>query len=81
MENPLQQPSIDLSKTTPITTKDGNKIFQQGALLRKVSKFITGTTEDAIMPIPVFFDPITNKILSDSVPPALKDEFTDEELI
>lgn len=81
MEQPLQQPPIDLSKTTSITTKDGGKIFQQGTILRKVSKFITGTSEDAIMPIPVFFDPITNKILSDSIPPALKDEFTDEELI
>jgi len=77
MEN-LSQPQIDLSKTTAITTESGGKVFQQGTILRKVSKFITGTPEDALLPIPVFYDPETGKILSDSVPPAIKDEFEGE---
>ena len=30
-------------------------------LLRTVSKFVTGTDEDALIPIPVFYDPETGK--------------------
>jgi hypothetical protein len=58
MEQP--QMNLDLSKTTAIDTPSGGKIWQQGMILRKVSKFVTGTTEDAIVPIPVFYDP-TNR--------------------
>lgn len=77
MEN-LNQPNIDLAKTTAVTTESGGKIFNQGVILRKVSKFIAGTPEDALLPIPVFYDVETGKILSDSIPPALKDEFEGE---
>jgi hypothetical protein len=55
MEQP--QMNLDLSKTTAIDTPSGGKVWQQGMILRKVSKFITGTSEDAIVPIPVFYDP------------------------
>ena len=72
-----QQPNIDLTTTTSIETEDGSKIWQQGALLRKVSKFVTGTDADAIMPIPVFYDPETNKILEDSLPKELREEYKD----
>jgi hypothetical protein len=71
----MQMPNIDLSKTTSIETSSGNKIWQQGFILRKVSKFITGTTEDGIMPIPVFFDPETGKVLTNTLPPELRKEF------
>ena len=53
------------------------KFGKQGALLRKVSKFVTGTDSDAIMPIPVFYDPKTNKILEDSMPKELREEYKD----
>ena len=33
-----------------------------------VSKFVAGTEEDALLPIPVFYDPNTGKILEGSVP-------------
>ncbi len=39
-----QQPQIDLSKTTSVPTEGGGQIFQQGFVLRKVSRFITGGT-------------------------------------
>ena len=78
MENPINQPQIDLSKTTGIETESGGKIFNQGVILRKVSRFVAGTPEDALLPIPVFYDPETNKILEDSVPPALKEEYADD---
>jgi len=77
MEN-INQPQIDLGKTTPVTNGKGGNVFLQGTILRKVSKFIAGTPEDALMPIPVFYCPDTGKILEDSVPPILKEEYKDE---
>ena len=72
-----QQPqmNLDLSKTTPIDTPSGGKIWQQGIILRKVSKFVTGTTADAIVPIPVFYDPTDNSILEDTLPRELREEY------
>ena len=78
MEQQVQQPQIDLKNTSEVKNFDGGSIFQQGVILRKVSKFVTGTNEDALMPIPVFFDPETNKILTDSVPKDLREELADE---
>jgi hypothetical protein len=78
MEQPAQQPAIDLKNTTEVKNSSGGSVFLQGVILRKVSKFVTGTNEDALMPIPVFFDPSTNKILTDSVPRDLREELADE---
>ena len=69
------QPQIDLSKTTAIETESGNKLFQQGFILRKVSRFITNGAEDAVMPIPVFYDPDTGKILGQGLPPEIRGEY------
>ena len=77
MQNGMQQPNIDLKNTSAIETESKGKIWQQGALLRKVSKFVTGTDSDAVMPIPVFYDPGTGKILEDSLPKELRDEYKD----
>ena len=74
-----QQPpqmNIDLSKTTAIDTPSGGKIWKQGMVLRKVSKFVTGTSEDAIIPIAVFFDEKTGEILQDTLPKELREEYT-----
>jgi hypothetical protein len=70
--------NVDLKNTTSVETPEGNKIFQQGVLLRKVSKFVVGAKEDAVMPIPVFFDPQTGKILTDTVPVELREEYADD---
>ncbi|MDA7616864.1 hypothetical protein N8579_00635 [bacterium] len=78
MESQLNQPQIDLKNTSEVKNFNGGYLFQQGIILRKVSKFVAGTNEDAIMPIPVFFDPETNKILTDSVPKDLREEMADE---
>ena len=78
MEQQVQQPQIDLKNTSEVKTDSGSSIFQQGVILRKVSRFVTGTDEDALLPIPVFFDPTTNKILTDSVPKDLREELADE---
>ena len=77
MAQQIQQPQVDLKNTTPVTNFDGGNIFQQGVILRKVSKFVTGTDSDAVMPIPVFYDPETGKILEDSLPKELREEYKD----
>ena len=77
-ENNVNQPPVKLEDTTEFLTPEGNKIFQQGVLLRSVSKFVAGTDEDAVMPIPVFFDPDTKKIVGLTLPPEIRDEYKDD---
>ena len=76
MEQP--QLNIDLKNTTGIQNSEGGSVFQQGLILRKISKFIAGTPEDAIIPIPVFYDIATGKVLLEMLPKELRDEFTEE---
>lgn len=71
----MQQPQIDLGKTVGIDTENGGKVWQQGFILRKVSRFITNSSEDAVLPIPVFYDPETGKVLGQGLPPELRDEY------
>jgi len=74
--NPQQQgPQIDLKNTEPILNEEGGPLFLQGVILRKVSKFVTGTAEDGIMPIPVFYDPATLKVYQGSVPKDIREEY------
>lgn len=70
-----QQPQIDFAKTTAVPNDSGGLIFEQGFVLRKVSRFITGGDEDAILPIPVFYDQETGKILKDTLPPELRGDY------
>jgi hypothetical protein len=73
------QLSLDLSKTTPILTAAGGKVWHQGYLLRKVSKFVTGTTDDNVLPIQVFYDPETGDILKEGLPEELKFMIEDDQ--
>jgi hypothetical protein len=72
---PPSQPNIDISKTTKLTTESGKDIWQQGFIVRKVSKFLTQAEDDAIMPLPVWYDPETGKILKGCLPPELQSEY------
>ena len=72
------QPNVKLEDTTSYETPEGNKRFQQGVLLRSVSKFVAGTDEDAVMPIPVFFDPETKKLVGLTIPPEIREEYKDD---
>lgn len=69
------QPQIELKSTTPVQTESGGDIWKQGFILRKVSRFVTNSSEDAVMPIPVFYDSETGKILKDTLPPELRDQY------
>ena len=79
MNNPTQQqaPNIDFAATTSIEGFDGGKLFGQAFVLRKVSKFISHTTEDAILPIPVFYCLDSKKIITESLPKELREEYKD----
>ena len=78
MEKPVQQPQIDLKSTTGMKNEEGGSIFKSGVILRKILKFVAGTDNDAIMPIPIFYDPSTNKILGEGLPQELREELKDE---
>jgi len=67
--------NIDIKSSQPITSLDGNHIFAEGVILRKVSKFVAGTVEDAIIPIPVMYDVKTGKVLVELLPKELRDEY------
>ena len=71
------QMNIDLKNTHKVEF-DGNVLVQEGFVLRKVSKFVTGQSEDGIMPIPVFYDITTGKILKETLPKDLQDDYKDQ---
>ena len=77
MENQPQGLNIDFKNTMPVEGFDGGQLFGQAFILRKVSKFVVGGTEDALLPIPVFYDLETKKIISDSLPKDLREEYED----
>ena len=64
MDEMQPQMNLDLTKTTPILTAAGGKIWHQGYILRKVS-------EDNVLPIQVFYDPETGEILKEGLPAEL----------
>jgi hypothetical protein len=74
-----QQPglNIDFKTTVAIEGFDGGQLFGQAFILRKVSKFITGGDEDGLLPIPVFYDLESKKIILDSIPKELREEYED----
>jgi hypothetical protein len=77
MKNQDLKMNFDLKATQGLNTESGSPVWQEGVILRKVSKFIAGTPEDAIVPIPVFFDPQSGKMLEGMVPKDLREEYVD----
>lgn len=75
MKNQDLKINITLKNTQPVVSADGNQIFAEGVILRKVSRFVAGTEEDAIMPIPVFYDIQTGKVLVETLPKDLREEY------
>jgi len=67
--------NVDIKQTVPVESEDGNQVFQEAVVLRKASKFLVGTSEDAIIPIPVFIDVKTGKILTALMPKEIREEY------
>jgi hypothetical protein len=72
-----QAPNIDFKQTTSVEGFNGEKLFGQTVIIRKISKFLIGADEDALIPIPVFYDLESKKILTDSLPPEIREEYKD----
>ena len=77
MSDQQQKMNIDFKNTTAIEGFDGGYLFGQAFVLRKVSKFVAGTDEDAMLPIPVFYDLESKKIIKDSLPKELREDYKD----
>jgi len=77
MQNQQPQMTIDFSTTSPVVGHDGGHLFGQAFILRKISKFTIGSDEDGMVPLPVFYDLETKKIIPDSLPPELREEYKD----
>ena len=69
--------NIDFKNSTSVEGFDGGKLFGQAVIIRKISEFLVGADQDALVPIPVFYDLESKKILSDSIPPELREEYKD----
>jgi len=76
MKNQQLNINLDLSKTTGVETSTGKKVWNQGVIIRKVSKFIVGADEDALVPIPIFYDAETGEILLETLPKDLREEYS-----
>ena len=73
------QMNISLDKTTGITfDKCDNNIFIEGMLLRKASRFITGTAQDAMIPIPVFTCSKCGHVNEEFLPMQLRNNQTEQ---
>jgi len=70
--------NIDIKNTRPIQSPEGNSVFAEGVILRKVSRFVTGTSEDGVIPVPCFYDVKTGKVLVELLPKELRAEFENE---
>ena len=71
----MSPPRVDVKNTTIIPSDDDNLVFNEGFLLRKASRFLTGGTEDSIVPIPVLYDVKTGKPLLETIPSELREEY------
>jgi hypothetical protein len=80
MKNQQMNINLDLSKTTTVETSTGKKVWSQGVIIRKVSRFVVGADEDALVPIPVFYDAETGEILLETLPKELREEYTNVNL-
>lgn len=65
--------NVTLEKTVPVECEEcQHQVFQEGVMLRKASKFLTGTAQDAIVPIPVFACAKCGHVNADFLPKGLQ---------
>lgn len=67
--------NVDLKNTTSISCeKCKGEVFIEGVMLRKASRFVTGTTQDALIPIPVFACSACGHVNNDFLPVMFRKE-------
>lgn len=73
----ITQPKIDIRSAVTVFSPEGNCVFSEGVILKKVSKFIAGSPEDVIIPVPCFYDIVTKKVIIELLPREMQQEFRD----
>lgn len=74
--NNQPQLNIDLSQSSEVLSSTGGQIFQAGYVLRRVSKFLIGGDEDAIIPIQIFYDAESMEICLDLLHPSIREFYS-----
>lgn len=70
----VPQPKIDITKSKPITCQEcGDDLFIPAMKFRKLSKLLTGTGKDAVIPIEVYMCSGCGAVNTELLPDALKD--------
>lgn len=55
-QNQQLKMNVSIKDTVPVICEEcKNDVFTEGLKLRKVSRFLSGTDKDGIIPIPVFY--------------------------
>ena len=71
--------NIGLDKTTGMACdKCNNEVFIEGVMLRKASRFLTGTSQDALIPISVFACSKCGHVNDEFLPIALRENKVEE---
>jgi len=69
----LQQPSIDISQTSEVVCLEcGDNTFFPALRFRKVSRILTGTPEDAVVPVEVYVCSTCGRALRELLPKQLQ---------
>jgi hypothetical protein len=72
-EQPTQQAKIDLGKSNPVVCAHcGYDIFVDGSKFRKISKLVTGTPQDVVVPIEVLLCGNCGEVCEELLSPQLK---------
>lgn len=78
-DNMNQQIQVNLSQTSGLICEHcQSPYFKESLILRKVSRFITGGVQDAIMPVPVLLCNACGQVCTDALAPEIKEMFKAE---
>jgi hypothetical protein len=69
-----KKPTIGLDKTVELSCECGNNLYKEVVMLRTVSKFIAGTSEDGVIPIPAYACTKCEKLNQNTLHPFLRDK-------
>tara|TARA_R110000803_G_scaffold45271_2_gene95432 strand:- start:188 stop:649 length:462 start_codon:yes stop_codon:yes gene_type:complete len=70
----MENPNINFTNSKPLNNFSGGSVWKQGFILRIFSK-TENSTNDTVYPIPVFYDKVTGKILTTTLPPEIASEY------
>jgi hypothetical protein len=72
------QQRLDISQTTPIECdKCKGQVFKEVTLIRKVSRFITNTPQDTMVPVPVFACHKCDHVNDEFLPAPLRSDYVE----